>query len=107
MASEAFSPAACAAAHRDVVTKSHLLSWVGTIAAFVVALAVAWGALQVRVTYLEAETERQARLIAAQSDYVARMDNRLVELRNDMGWQIEMTRLIAQKLDVSVPARGK
>lgn len=105
MPGEAWSPAACAAAHKDVVTKSHLLSWVGTIAAFVVALAVAWGALQMRVAYLEAETATMQSQVEWQSRQAIDLNQKLAILSNDMAWQVEATKIIAQKLEVSIPMK--
>jgi hypothetical protein len=89
--------------HDHLVSYRQALAWLVGALGMIVFVAFWAGISHVRITELNAEMA----MVKSQMEYSQRqqqsMENKLVLIGNDMAWNVETTRLIAQKLDVSFP----
>jgi hypothetical protein len=81
------------------------LSWLLGCLAFLLGVAFTAGASHFRINYLAEEQIHMREVMDGQDARGREVALKLAIIQNDVAWQVETTKLIAQKLDVSTPIK--
>lgn len=91
--------------HEHLISYRTALGWLIASLGIIIGVAFGAGSAHLRITYLQAEMASMQHQAEYQSRQASALDQKLAILSNDMAWQVEATKIIAQKLEVSIPMK--